>query len=220
MDYCKTRTNSRDVPGVPHHVVTQRRSIHPLASPHVQRQGQRPSPAARKQDPHRKSQAWRTRCCKRGGSWRALALDNWQRKYRLSSDHLPPTSQASTTRRARPCSPANSGYRRCFRRRAANKAAPLKSAHWGCGTPSRPRGDTIVVSMANCAPWNNGRPSATTSSRRLSAASGATISKSLRNALTAADSKANPRRPNTPTVTHTARWCPRLSRRRPHRQVR
>ena len=37
---------------------------------------------------------------------------------------------------------------------------------------------------ANCTPWNNGRPSATTSSRRLSVASGATMSKSLRNALT------------------------------------
>ena len=30
----------------------------------------------------------------------------------------------------------------------------------GCGRPSRLRSDTNVVSTANCAPWNNGKPSA------------------------------------------------------------
>ena len=39
-------------------------------------------------------------------------------------------------------------------------------------------GEPIVVSMANCAPWNRGRPSATTSNRRLLAALGAAMSKS------------------------------------------
>ena len=50
------------------------------------------APLHESMDPHRKSQAWRTRCCKRGGSWRALALDNWRRKCRTTS--LPLRTQA------------------------------------------------------------------------------------------------------------------------------
>ena len=136
----QTRTRAHGLrPGQPH---TTYRASHTTSSP----KGVGPSipwpaltssedkasaraPLHASMDPHRKSQAWRTPCCRRGGSWRALALDNWRRKCRLSWDHLPPTSQPSTTRRARPCSPANSGYRRCFRRRAASKAAPSRSAH-------------------------------------------------------------------------------------------
>ena len=34
------------------------------------------APLHESMDPYRKSQAWRTCCCKRGGSWRVLALDN------------------------------------------------------------------------------------------------------------------------------------------------
>ena len=41
-----------------------------------------------------------------------------------------------------------------------------------------------------------------------------------RHTRAAADSKAKPRRPNTPTLAHVARWWPEESRRRPHPQVR
>ena len=89
-----------------------------------------------------------------------------------------------------------------------------------------------MVSIASCAPWKSGRPSAITSMRRSSMWSGRAMSRSRtrtfaetrppasRHTLAAALSKAKPRRPNTPTVAHDARWWPRTSRGRPHRHVR
>ena len=60
----------------------------------------------------------------------------------------------------------------CYlRRRAAIVAAPSTSG--APRIPSRPREDTMVVSIVSQAPWNNGNPSAMTSKHRESAASGA-----------------------------------------------
>ena len=99
------------------------------------------------------------------GSERALARAKCLRNDWASSDHLPPVSHASTTSRARPCSPVNSGHVRSFVRRAWSRAAPSRSAHCLLGAPSARTVLTIVVSTASCAPWNRGKPSATTSSR-------------------------------------------------------
>ena len=115
-----------------------------------------------------------------------------------------PTSQPSITNLARPMA------QRAVRLRACNNAAPLVEAYCLLAFPSRRIGETIVVSMANCAPLKRGRPSTTTSKRRLSTClSGRrSISCTLtftvtrppasRQTLAAALSRANPRRPNTP----------------------
>ena len=112
--------------------------------------------------------------------------------------------------------------------RACSNAAPLVEAHCLLVVPSRRIGETIVVLMANCAPLNRGRPSTTTSKRRLSTClSGRrSISCTLtftvtrppasRQTLAAALSRANPRRPKTPATEQAARWWPRESSGRPH----
>ena len=66
-------------------------------------------------------------------SHRARALARSLRKICVSRDHLPPTSTASTTRRARVPRPKSSGYVLSFLRRAATKATPSSSAapRWG-----------------------------------------------------------------------------------------
>ena len=102
------------------------------------------------------------------GSDRALALASCLKKSCASSDHRPPVSHANITSLARPCSPVSSGYLSSFRRRACSRAAPSVVAHCILGPPSALTGLTNVVSGANSAPWNSGKPSATTSRRRLS----------------------------------------------------
>ena len=62
---------------------------------------------------------------------------------------------------------------RSFRRRAACNATPSMWAIPGRAAPSQWSGLTNVASMASCMPPNSGRPSATTSNRRLSSACGA-----------------------------------------------
>ena len=69
------------------------------------------------------------------------------RKLAVSSDHLPPTSAARTTKRARPLSPASSGSVLSFFLRASSRAAPLWSAALLRAVPSRLRGDTNVGSV-------------------------------------------------------------------------
>ena len=112
---------------------------------------------------HRRSHAALARVYWGTGSVRAFTLASCRR-----NGHLPPTSQARTTSFARPNRPVSSGNVLSFLRLAMVRAAPSSLAQRGRGKPSRPTGDTNVVSMASCAPWNNGSPSATTSSRRLS----------------------------------------------------
>ena len=55
-----------------------------------------------------------------------------------SPDHLPPVSHARTTRRARPSSPANSGYLSSFRRRAWARAAPRPLWRTAASSPVSP----------------------------------------------------------------------------------
>ena len=165
------------------------------------------------------------------GSHLALASARALRKLLASVDHLPPTSQPSTTNLARHAmSPASSGYVLSLRLRACSNAAPLVKAHCLLVVPSRRIGETIVVSMANCAPLNRGRPSTTTSKRRLSTCLSGRRSISctdihghssacLSATLAAALSRANPRRPKTPATEQAARWWPRESGGRPHQQM-
>ena len=98
--------------------------------------------------------------------------------------------------------------------------------------PSVWRGETIVVSIASWAPPCSGNPSATTSNRLPSNLLGSVRSMSRKNTfkrtrappslqtLAAADSNAQPLRPSTPAVAEAARWWPRASNGRPHRQLR
>ena len=112
------------------------------------------------------------------------------------------------------------------------QASPFLVAAPRLALPSVCKGDTIVVSMANWDPPKRGSPSATTSSRLPSAWSCCTKSMSRTktfvrtlappsvHTLAAADSNAQPLRPNTPAVAQAARWWPRASNGRPHRQLR
>ena len=154
------------------------------------------------------------------------------KKLRHSSDHLPATSHPNTTNFALPNWPPSSGEVVSFRRRAACRAAPSTSTQRVCGVPSRLSTDTTVVSIVSCAPWNNGRPSATISSRRLSSTSGRaksmsctrtfneTLAPASRQTRAAALSTTKPLRPRTPATAHAARWWPLESSGRPHRQLR
>ena len=90
-------------------------------------------------------------------------------------------------------------------------------------------GETIVVSMASCAPRNNGNPSTTTSSRLWSTAPRGGKSRSPTRTFNvtrppaslhtraAALSNAKPRLPSTPETAHADRWWPKASSGRPHR---
>ena len=148
----------------------------------------------------------------------ALNFDNWRRKWRHSSENLPPTSHARTTNRARPphrptqCSVAASSF-------VVHGRCPINVS---TPTPVQLRGETIVLLMANCGPWNRERPSATPpiGGCRLRWVWQCPSRGPSRHTRAAADSKAQPRRPNTPTLAHAARWWPKESRRRPHPQMR
>ena len=116
---------------------------------------------------HRNLHACSTRCCVSRGSDLARALANRRTKILASSDHLPPTSRAKTTRRAREPGPTSSGYVLSFVRRASARATPSQSAAPRLGTPSPLSADTKVVSTASCTPPKRGKPSTTTSNRHV-----------------------------------------------------
>ena len=116
-----------------------------------------------------------------------------------------------------------------------NLKSSLQNVHgvcYGRGSPLVVRGETRVVSMASWAPWNNGRPLAMTSMRRLSMRSTdgrlrserrvlvETRAPASRHTRAAARSRGQPRFLRTPDQGHTERWSPRGSRTRRHRQVR
>ena len=130
------------------------------------------------------------------GGCLTLAFANWLKKFRHSPDKRPPTSQARTTNRARPLAPESLGYVVSLRRLARTSAAPSTLANCGPGLPSPLTGDTMVVSMASCAPWKSGNP--TTSRRLWSWAPRGGKSRSLTRTLAAALSSAKPLRPKTP----------------------
>ena len=177
-------------------------------------------------------QACSTLFLKIGGSERAFARAKMRRNVCVSSDHLPPTSPAKTTRRARERRPTNSGCVRSFLRRAWAKMMPSMFAVPGLAVPTPRMGDTRVVSIASCAPPYRGNPSTRTSNRRASWAFGrarsisltmtftATLPPASRQTRAAALSTANPRLPNSPALEHAARWWPQGSSERPHRQKR
>ena len=100
----------------------------------------------------RRSHALRPSCWSSSGRSRTLAQANADKNSAVSSDHRPPTSAPKTTSRALLPSPASSGYVRSFRRGAFSRALPFFSAAPRIALPSRCRGDTNVVSMANWAP--------------------------------------------------------------------
>ena len=77
---------------------------------------------------HRRIHAALTLPCKIHGEDSARALARAASKVAGSSLQRPPTSAAKTTNRARPPSPASSGYVRSFRRLATSSAAPSLSA--------------------------------------------------------------------------------------------
>ena len=145
--------------------------------------------------------------------------------------HLPPTSNPKTTnlqRRLR----RSSGYVCSFLRRASRRAAPAKVPPRCLGTPSRVSGDTRVVSTASWFPPHKGRPLAMTSillsswrsrcsrlrsTRRVFVVTRAPASLHMR---AAARSRAPPRARKSPDCAQAARWSPRGSRVRRHRQKR
>ena len=163
----------------------------------------------------------------KGASW-ALALARLDRNVAASLDHWPPTSVPRTTRRGLPCSPDNSGCLLAFHTLATSKAFPLMVA--APAVPLLRTGETMVVSMANCAPF---RKQLTTTSnlcpsnwlnswRSMSHTRTFTRTRPLasRHTRAATFSRTQPRRPKTPAVPHAARWWPRTSRGQPHRQAR
>ena len=157
-----------------------------------------------------------------------LAQARSLRNCAISAENRPPTSPANTTSRALPPLPASSGHMVSLSRWACLRAIPFTTCALGRGTPSRRMGLTSVVSTANWAPLNSGRPSTTTSTRLLSSTPPTPWSKSRRKTFVRtrppasrqmradAVSRGNPLRPRIPTTEHAERWWPKLSRRRPH----
>ena len=98
-------------------------------------------------------------------------------------------------------------------------------------TPLAVSGDTMVVSTASCAPFHKGKPLAMTSMRRSSKRATATF-RSRTSVLqvtrapaslqtrAAARSSGHPRLRKAPDLAQAARWSPRGSRGRRHRQLR
>ena len=116
---------------------------------------------------HLEIQAWRAACRSRTGSdWVLLRAIN-RRRVAASWLHLPAVSKATTTRRARP-PPTISGYVLSLARRAMRSADPDVVRWWRRGWAWDVSGETKVVSMANCAPFQRGSPFAITSIRRSS----------------------------------------------------
>ena len=140
----------------------------------------------------------------------------------------PPSSTPNTTSLQR-LARWSSGYVRCFRSRAWARARPGSLSAPGRALPSRLTGLTIVASTATWAPCQRGRPFATTSMRRPSAA-GTSRFKSRRATFVAtrapaslqmraaARSSGPARLASAPTWAQAERWSPRSSRRPPQAQ--
>ena len=186
-----------------------------------------------KREPHLRRHACSTRRRKMWFSHLALARASWVKNDRVSSEKRPPTSTPNTTKRARARLPTNSRYVASWRLRALVTLAPSSTAARVVGRPSLRSAHTKVVSTANWAPLKIGRPSTTVSSRLPSASEPTKPrSRSRNNTLVvtrpppsrqiraATLSKAHPRLSRTPTRAHAARWWPKESSGRPHRQVR
>ena len=102
--FCVKALSGSQVAGIAQHLVDARSgTIHPL-------QKRRESAGQANMEPHRRNHA-RGRACNNSGTSRTFAAANPQRKEAVSSEKRPPTSPASTTKRALPPSPTNSGVR-------------------------------------------------------------------------------------------------------------
>ena len=101
----------------------------------------------------------------------AASLDLHRARHSTNSKasvlHRPPVSSATTTSRQR--SPAiNSAYFCALSARALWQVIPSSRAVPVLGSPRLVRAQRSVMSTANWAPWNSGRPDATTSMHRSS----------------------------------------------------
>ena len=178
--------------------------------------------------PHRIRHACSNLFCRRKGCSRALDLASWATKDCNSGDHLPPTSIAKTTRRARLPLPTSSG---CLRSLRLLARLEHHSVRVSCSCVRRTiamQGTDQSRVQGQLGPTENGQP-ATTSNLRLSATTGRGKSRSRtrtlvvtrapasRHTRAAAFSSAKPRRPNAPVLVHDARWWPNESIGRPHR---
>ena len=149
-----------------------------------------------------------------GSDWVLLRAIN-RRRVAASWLHLHAVSKATTTRRARP-PPTISGYVLSLARRAMRSAAPDVVRWWRRGWAWDVSGETKVVSMANCAPFQRGSPFAIASIRR-SSVRVLWVFKSLRRTLVhteapasrqmraMARSRATPRARKAPERGHAAR---------------
>ena len=134
-------------------------------------------------------------------------LGPWQEHSAVSADHLARTCEL----RVRTFLCSSSLLQSC-------------TIHGRC-SGSR-TGNTIAVSMANCAPCHSMSPACAhqtccaTPGRGREQTRQWTPEPLPRDKLAAAHSSKNPLLPRTPASAHAARWCPRMSSGRPHRQVR
>ena len=167
----------------------------------------------------RAMEAWTAAFRTAGTTERLRACARRRKKFAASLLHLLPTSIARTTRRQR-APPTSSGYVRSLAYRAARNA----------GDPGWRPWETMVVSTASCAPLCRGNPCAITSIHRLSSrfvletfrsdtkTFVATRAPASLQTLAAARSSGPARLLRAPDVAHAARWSPRESRERRHRQ--
>ena len=178
---------------------------------------------------HLAMDAWMAAGRRAWGTALLLACARRRRKSAASSLHRPPTSMAKTTRRQR--SPrTSSGYVRSLACLAARRAGEPGWRPCRRGSPVLVKGETRVVSTANWAPLYRGSPCAMTSIRRLSSllvvvtlrSVTRTCVRTLAPASLHTRAAARSRGPallrNAPDVAHAARWSPKESRGRRHRQ--
>ena len=152
----------------------------------------------------------------------------------VSKENLPPTSTPNTTNRARACLPTSSGHVASLRLLALVTLAPSSTVARVMGWPSVLKAQqTRVVSTANWAPPNKGRPSTTSSLLPSPAATAGSAKSRSRNSTLvvtrpppsrqirpATLSRTHPLFSRTPARAHAARWWPKESSGRPHRQIR
>ena len=158
--------------------------------------------------------------------WRAQGAEGSPQLLRSIALRLP---WAKTTRRQR--SPrTSSGYVRSLACLAARRAGEPGWRPCRRGSPVLVKGETRVVSTASCAPLYRGSPCAMASIRRLSSllvvvtlrSVTRTCVRTLAPASLHTRAAARSRGPallrNAPDVAHAARWSPKESRGRRHRQ--
>ena len=112
---------------------------------------------------HLLNQAALTLFCIRTGAVSALALARHLKNSAVSADQRPQSLQPVRQAALGLHPPPIPGCVASFVLRACFSATPRRRAAPRLVVPSRRKGDTISVSMANWAPWNKANPSAMTS---------------------------------------------------------